>query len=170
MPELFTGLMAERLDKRCPLRVCEAAEGEVVRPGVIWLARCDWHMEIRAVSSAGSPPALHLSKGAPENHCRPSVDVLFRSAATIYGSGVVAVVLTGMGSDGLAGSCIVRSRGGAVLVQDQASSAVWGMPAAIANAGAAHRVLPLDAIAPEILRITSRAASFAAQELRNEAV
>jgi two-component system, chemotaxis family, protein-glutamate methylesterase/glutaminase len=170
MPELFTGMMAERLDQRCSLRVCEAAEGEVVRPGVIWLARGDWHMEIRAVSPAGSPPSLHLAQGAPENHCRPSVDVLFRSAAAVYGPGVLAVVLTGMGSDGLAGSRIVRSRGGTVLVQDQASSAVWGMPAAIAQAGIAHRVLPLDAIAHEILRITSRTVSFAAPALRNEAV
>jgi two-component system, chemotaxis family, protein-glutamate methylesterase/glutaminase len=170
MPELFTGLMADRLDERCPLRVREATEGDVVRPGVIWLARGDWHMEIRAVSSAGSFPTLHLAQGALENHCRPSVDVLFRSAAAVYGSGVLAVVLTGMGSDGLAGSRIVRSRGGAVLVQDQASSAVWGMPAAIAHAGIAHRVLPLDAIAPEILRITSRAASFAAPAMRNGAV
>jgi two-component system chemotaxis response regulator CheB len=164
MPELFTGLMAERLDQRCRLRVREAADGEIVRPGVIWLARGNWHLEICAASSPSSLPTLHLTQAALENHCRPSVDVLFRSAVSVYGPGVLAVVLTGMGSDGLAGSQIVRNHGGAVLVQDQVSSAVWGMPAAIAKAGIADRVLPLDAMGQEILRITSRA-SLAAQEL-----
>jgi two-component system chemotaxis response regulator CheB len=168
MPEVFTGLMAERLNQRCPLRVCEAAEGQAVRPGVIWLARGNWHLEVRAVPPPGSASTLHLTQGDPENHCRPSVDVLFRSAASVYGPGVLAVVLTGMGSDGLTGSRIVRSHGGTVLVQDKASSAIWGMPAVVANAGVAHRILPLDAIAPEILRITSRA--FSASLLREKAV
>lgn len=157
MPELFTGLMAERLDQRCRLRVCEAAEGEAVRPGTIWLARGNWHLEVQAASSPRLFPMLHLAQGAPENHCRLSVDVLFRSAAAVYGSGALAVVLTGMGSDGLAGSRVIRSHGGAILVQDEASSAVWGMPSAVANAGIAHRILPLGAVAPEILRIISRA-------------
>jgi two-component system chemotaxis response regulator CheB len=156
MPEAFTGLMAERLNQRCLLRVCEAAEGQVVHPGVIWLARGNWHLELRAASPPDSAITLHLTQGDPESHCRPSVDVLFRSAAGVYGPGVLAVVLTGMGCDGLEGSRIVRSHGGTVLVQDKASSAIWGMPAAVANAGVAHRVLPLDAIVPEILRITSR--------------
>ena len=157
MPEVFTALMAERLDQRCPLRVREAIEGEIVRPGVAWLARGNWHLEIRASLCSQPAPTLHLTQGAEENHCRPSVDVLFRSAASVYGPGVLAVVLTGMGCDGLAGCRIVRGNGGFVMVQDQTSSVVWGMPAAVANDGIAQRVLPLDAIAAEILRVTSRA-------------
>ncbi len=156
MPELFTGLLAKRLDQLCSLRAREAREGDAVLPGRISFARGNWHMEIISGSRASMPPTLHLHQGPPENHCRPAVDVLFRSAAAVYGSGVLAVVLTGMGSDGLAGSRIVRAQGGAVLAQDQATSAVWGMPAAVANAGLVQRVLPLNAIAPEILRLAGR--------------
>jgi two-component system chemotaxis response regulator CheB len=101
-------------------------------------------------------PTLRLTQGPLENHCRPAADVLFRSAARVYGSGVIAVVLTGMGSDGLNGCRIVREQGGSVLVQDQATSTVWGMPGAVANAGLANKILPLDAIAPEIVRIAAR--------------
>ena len=156
MPELFTRLFAERLNGRCPLAVGEAVEGSPVRPGTIHIARGNWHLEVMAAAHAGSAPTLHLSQGAPENHCRPAVDVLFRSAASVYGPGVLAVVLTGMGSDGAAGCRIIRNQGGSVLAQDQASSAVWGMPGAVANAGLAHKVLPLSAIAPEILRIAGQ--------------
>jgi two-component system, chemotaxis family, protein-glutamate methylesterase/glutaminase len=156
MSELFTGLMAERLDQRCPLRVCEATEGEVVCPGKIHLARGNWHLEVISAMSKGGRGALHLTQAPLENHCRPAVDVLFRSAANVFGPGVLAVVLTGMGSDGLAGSRAVRTHGGTVLVQDRASSTVWGMPAAVANEGIAHRVLPLHSLAGEILRLTGR--------------
>jgi two-component system chemotaxis response regulator CheB len=91
-----------------------------------------------------------------ENHCRPAVDVLFRSAVAVYGSAVLAVVLTGMGADGMQGSRVIRAGGGVVIAQDQASSIVWGMPGAVTNAGLAQRVLTLEAIAPEILRLCSR--------------
>jgi len=97
------------------------------------------------------------------------VDVLFRSAAAVYGAGVLAVVLTGMGSDGMLGCRMIREHGGAVMAQDQASSTVWGMPGAVANAGLAHRVLPLGDIAPEILRFLSRTHSEAT-ELRESMV
>jgi two-component system chemotaxis response regulator CheB len=93
------------------------------------------------------------------------VDVLFRSAAAVYGSAVLAVVLTGMGADGMLGSKAIRDGGGAVIAQDQASSIVWGMPGAVTNAGLAQRVLTLDAIGPEIVRLCSRARSEA-RELR----
>ena len=161
MPELFTKLFAERLDGRCKLRVREAAEGEPVRAGSILIARGNWHLEILAGSRGGAPPTMHLTQGPLENHCRPAVDVLFRTAAAVYGSGVLAVVLTGMGSDGMAGSRIVRGQGGAVLAQDQASSTVWGMPGAVTNAGLAHKVLPLNDVVPEILRLVSRTHSEA---------
>jgi two-component system chemotaxis response regulator CheB len=159
MPELFTSLLAERLNSRCPLRVCEAAEGAPVMAGSVYIARGNWHMEVLPAAGSSARPALHLTQGPLENHCRPAVDVLFRSAARVYGSGVLAVVLTGMGSDGLNGCRIIRQQGGGVLAQDQASSTVWGMPGAVANAGLAHRILSLNAIVPEILRITGRTAA-----------
>ena len=157
MPELFTRLFAERLNGRCKLRVREAADGDPVVPGTISIARGNWHLEVVASSLASAPPTLRLTQGPLENHCRPAVDVLFRSAAKVFGSGVLAVVLTGMGSDGLGGSRIIREQGGSVLVQDESSSTVWGMPGAVASAGLAHRVLTLNAIAPEILRIAALA-------------
>jgi two-component system chemotaxis response regulator CheB len=153
MPELFTGMLAERLNDRCQLPVCEAAEGTPVQPGVIYIARGNWHLQTVRSAQSGSRPSLHLSQTALQNHCRPSVDVLLDSATTVYGAGVLAVILTGMGSDGLAGCRTVRSLGGTVLAQDQPTSAVWGMPGAVAQAGLAHRVLPVDAIAAEILRL-----------------
>jgi len=155
MPELFTGLLAERLGIHCPLRVREAAEGIPVLPGSVYVARGNWHMQVLAPVRPGSAPMLHLHQGPMENHCRPAVDVLFRSVAAVYGSAGLAVVLTGMGSDGLAGSHLIRSQGGTVLAQDQASSVIWGMPGAVVQAGIAHQVLPLTRFVPEILRLVS---------------
>lgn len=169
MPELFTKVFAERLDSRCKLSVREAADGDQVRPGTISIARGNWHMEVLAAARAGSPHTLRLNQGPPENHCRPAVDVLFRSAAAVYGPGVLALVLTGMGSDGMLGCRIVRDHGGAVLAQDQASSTVWGMPGAVTNAGLAHKVLPLNDLVPEILRLVSRTHNEA-RELRESVV
>jgi two-component system, chemotaxis family, protein-glutamate methylesterase/glutaminase len=157
MPELFTRLLAERLGQRCSLRVSEAVEGDAVRPGAIAIARGNWHLEILSPSRAGQPATLHLTQAPLENHCRPAVDVLFRTAAAQFGSGVLAVVLTGMGSDGLAGSRLVRAQGGTVLVQDQATSVIWGMPGAVARAGLAQRILSLQDLAPELVRLASRA-------------
>jgi len=169
MPEVFTKLFAERLNGRCRLPVREAAEAEPIRPSTIYIAKGNWHMEIVSGSRMGNPNTLHLTQGPLENHCRPAVDVLFRTAAQVYGSGVLAVVLTGMGSDGMIGSRLIRENGGAVLAQDQASSTVWGMPGAVTNAGLAHKVLALNAIAPEILRLASRTHSEA-RELRESVV
>jgi len=173
MPEVFTALLAERLNGRCSLQVREAKEGDAVCPGIIYIARGNWHLELHpgvraTVSSAVRPqPTLHLSQGPLENHCRPAVDVLFRSAVEVYGSGVLGVVLTGMGSDGLIGCRMIRECGGSVLAQDQPTSTVWGMPGAVANAGLAHKVLPLDAIGPEICRIASRTPTDARGLLRS---
>ena len=169
MPELFTKLFAERLDGRCQLRVREAVEGDPVRAGTISIARGNWHMEVLSPARAGLPPTLHLAQGPLDNHCRPAADVLFRSVAAVYGSGTLAVVLTGMGSDGMAGCRVIREQGGAVLAQDQASSIVWGMPGAVANTGLANKVLSLNDIAPEILRLVSRTHSEA-RELRESVV
>jgi len=169
MPELFTKLFAERLNGRCPLAVREAVEGDPVRPGAIYIAKGNWHLEALAACRVGAPVTLHLDQGPLENHCRPAVDVLFRSAAQVWGSGVLAVVLTGMGADGLLGCRTIREHGGGVLAQDQATSAVWGMPGAVANAGLAHKVMALNSIAPEILRLAGRTHTEA-RELRESVV
>ncbi len=157
MPEVFTRLLAERLSHRCGLQVCEAAEGMAAMAGTVYIARGNWHMEAQAAARPGAPTTIHLTQAPPENHCRPAVDVLFRSVARAYGPGVLAVVLTGMGYDGLAGARVVLEHGGAVLAQDQATSTVWGMPGAVTQAGLAYKALPLPAIAPEILRVAGRA-------------
>jgi two-component system chemotaxis response regulator CheB len=173
MPELFTRLFAERLNGRCNLHVREASEADPIRAGNIYIARGNWHLEALAASVPNAPHTLHLNQGPLENHCRPAVDVLFRSLARVYGSGVLAVVLTGMGSDGMHGCRLIREQGGCILAQDEASSTVWGMPGAVTGAGLAHKVLPLDAIAPEILRIASRPrgdARLAALDLCRKAV
>ena len=157
MPELFTRLLAERLNGRCGLPVREAVEGEPVRPGTVYIAKGNWHMQVLSGASASSPATLRLGQGPPENHCRPAVDVLFRSMASVYGSKALVVVLTGMGCDGMLGCRAVREAGGSVLAQDQATSTVWGMPGAVAQAGLAQKVLPLDNIAGEIVRMAGRA-------------
>jgi len=154
MPEMFTQLLAERLDRSCKLRVVEASEGMAIVPGRVVIARGNWHMEV--IPRSAQEPALHLLQSPPENHCRPAVDVLFRSAAAVYGAGVLGVVLTGMGSDGLEGARAITRRGGLILAQDEATSAVWGMPGAVARAGLAQRVLPLDLVAAEVIRIAGR--------------
>lgn len=155
MPEIFTSLFAERLGRQCRPRVREAAEGMPVLPGNVYLARGNWHMEVLPAAH-NAVPTLHLTQGPMENHCRPAVDVLFRSVAAAYGAASLALVLTGMGSDGLAGSRVIRSRGGCILAQDQATSVIWGMPGAVVQAGLAQRVLPLTGILPEILRLVSK--------------
>lgn len=156
MPQLFTALLAERLDRECALTVREAASAMLPEPGTVSIARGDWHLEFaRRPFDRGH--MFRLSQAAPEHYCRPSVDTLFRSAAQVYGDAVIGVVLTGMGSDGLEGCKAIRSAGGRILVQDSATSAVWGMPGAVAEAGLAHRILTLSAIAGELVRLSSLA-------------
>jgi two-component system, chemotaxis family, protein-glutamate methylesterase/glutaminase len=153
MPPLFTRLLAERLNATCQLRVEEASQGQAVEAGKILIAPGDFHMNV--ASSVGRVWVC-LDQSPRQNSCRPAVDVLFASAAELYGGAVLAVILTGMGQDGLHGVEVLRTRGARILVQDQASSVVWGMPGAVANAGLADRVLPLGEIVPEVLRITGR--------------
>ena len=175
MPELFTRLLAERLNSRSRLNVQEAASGEPVRAGNVYIAQGARHMEVAVqppasgFSADGPAAVVRFTQEEPVNHCRPSVDILFRSAVSVYGPRILAVVLTGMGYDGLAGSRLIRERGGTVLAQDQATSAVWGMPGAVAQAGLANRVLPLNAISSEILRLAGRG-QREAFELRESAV
>ena len=156
MPKLFTGALAERLDKCCALRVEQGYDGAAICPGTIWLAPGDVHMEVAPRKTmagevdgcaGGRGGRVRLHHQAPLNHCRPSVDYLFLSAARMYGAGTLALVMTGMGADGLDGARAVHEGGGVVLAQDEATSAVWGMPGRVAEAGIANATLPLSAIA-----------------------
>lgn len=154
MPPLFTKRLAERLDGNCQIRVAEGFSGAILQPGQAWIAPGDFHA---IVEREGTRVRLRTHQEPPENSCRPAVDVLFRSVAKTYGAGTLAVVLTGMGQDGLHGCQCIREAGGQVLVQDEASSVVWGMPGMVANAGLADRVLPLPQLASEIIhRLGSR--------------
>jgi two-component system, chemotaxis family, protein-glutamate methylesterase/glutaminase len=149
MPPVFTRQFAQRLDRLSPLRVVEASDGSPLLPGTVHLAPGDHHLVIRG-GARGLYTGLH--QGPPENFCRPAVDPLFRSAVAAYDGAVLAVVLTGMGSDGRNGAGEIRAAGGTVVVQDQASSVVWGMPGAISQAGFADEILPLDRIPEAITR------------------
>jgi two-component system, chemotaxis family, protein-glutamate methylesterase/glutaminase len=155
MPPLFTRLLAERLNKQSAISVHEGAKGEVLKAGHVWIAPGDYHMR---VARAEESVRLSMNQEPPQNSCRPSVDVLFESVAEVYGANALAVVLTGMGSDGLRGAERIREAGGQVIVQDEASSVVWGMPGAVATAGLAEGVYPLNQIAGELERRTNRLA------------
>jgi two-component system chemotaxis response regulator CheB len=149
MPKLFTGELAERLNRICALRVREACHGAEIRPGTIWIAPGDAHME---VCEAARNSVVRLHQGRPLNSCKPSADYLFDSAANLYGAGVLALVMTGMGSDGLNGARHVHEAGGVVLTQDRDTSAVWGMPGRVVQAGISREPLPLGALAGELTR------------------
>jgi two-component system chemotaxis response regulator CheB len=149
MPPMFTRLLAERLSAQYALRVQEGCSGGVLQPGRAWIAPGDYHL---SVVRNGTQVRLLVHQDPPENSCRPAVDVLLRSVARAFGPNALAVILTGMGQDGLRGCEAVREAGGQILAQDEATSVVWGMPGYVARAGLADRVLPLSLIADEILR------------------
>lgn len=148
MPKLFTAILAEHLSK-LGMPAAEAKEGEPLRPGRIYLAPGDFHMTLRTANGVIS---AHIDQSPPVNFCRPAVDPLFNSCAKVAGNGVLAVVLTGMGHDGRDGARTIREAGGQVIAQDQASSVVWGMPGAVAEAGLADQILSLKDIGPELSR------------------
>ncbi len=153
MPPVFTAQLAERLDRLSPLSVREATDGETLQAGHVLIAPGDHHLRL---SRRGDRARAQLDQGPRENFCRPAADPLLTSAAAGFGAGVVAVVLTGMGQDGLLGCRAVVDAGGRVVVQDEATSVVWGMPGAVAGAGLAHDVLPLDQIASRLVTLCSR--------------
>jgi two-component system, chemotaxis family, protein-glutamate methylesterase/glutaminase len=144
MPALFARLFAERLDRSSPLTVCEASDGQILHDGQIYVAPGEQHL---TVHRDGTDVKVRLTKEPPENYCRPSVDVMFRSVASTFGGGVLACVLTGMGRDGALGAAHIHAAGGHIVVQDEASSVVWGMPGAVVAAGLADEVVPLNRIA-----------------------
>jgi two-component system chemotaxis response regulator CheB len=153
MPPLFTKLLAERLQAHSRFEVVEATNGMPLKPGRMIIAPGDYHMRLHR---SGPEVVVHLDQGPRENSCRPAVDVLFRSVAEVYAGGVVGVILTGMGQDGLHGMEQLKGKGAYIIAQDQASSVVWGMPGAVVEAGLADSVLDLRAVVPEILRQVSR--------------
>ncbi len=159
MPPVFTRQLAARLDRLGPATVVEASEGEVLKPGTVYIAAGDHHLE---VSRSAGQLRTHLTDAPPVNFCRPAVDVLFRSAVRELGGQLLALVLTGMGADGRTGCEDVVAAGGTVLVQDEPTSVVWGMPGAVAAAGLAHRVLPLGEVAPTLESVLARAGRPAA--------
>ena len=149
MPPLFTRLLADRLNALGRLQVREGKPGEKLQRGQIWIAPGDFHM---VVARKGPDFVLGLNHDPQENSCRPAVDVLFRSVAESYGANVLAVVLTGMGADGTRGASAIRNAGGEVIVQDEASSVVWGMPGNVVAASLTDSIYPLAGIAPELVR------------------
>jgi two-component system, chemotaxis family, protein-glutamate methylesterase/glutaminase len=158
MPPLFTRLLAERLNGLTSLKVQEGREGQRLERGQVWLAPGDHHM---TVSRRSNELRLGINHSPQENSCRPSVDVLFRSVAQACGANVLGVVLTGMGTDGTLGSAVIREAGAEIIVQDEASSVVWGMPGSVVAAGLADHIYALDCIAPEIVRRVSTPRAFA---------
>jgi two-component system chemotaxis response regulator CheB len=153
MPPVFTKLFAERLNTVCRLRVREAVGGEAIRAGQVWIAPGDFHL---ALTREGPQVRLLTHQGPLENSCRPAVDVLFRSAALTYGSGVLAVVMTGMGQDGLKGCQAVSQAGGQLVVQDPNTCIIGSMPRAVIQAGLSPQVVPLQELGAEIVRRATR--------------
>jgi two-component system, chemotaxis family, protein-glutamate methylesterase/glutaminase len=154
MPPVFTKLFAARLDSLSPLSIREAIAGEQIRAGQVWVAPGDYHL---ALNRDGPLVKLMTHRGPLENSCRPAVDVLFRSAASAYGAGVLAVVMTGMGQDGLKGCQAVSQAGGRIMIQDPETCVVGSMPQAVLNAGLAHQVVPLKKLGSEIIRRVTEA-------------
>jgi two-component system chemotaxis response regulator CheB len=150
MPPTFTTVLAEHLRRVSGRGAHEAEDGEAVLAGSVYLAPGGHHMR---VVRDGDVVKIALDDDPPINFCRPSVDPLFSSATTVWGAGVLAVVLTGMGTDGTRGAADIVAAGGSVIAQDEASSVVWGMPRSVAQAGLCSAVLPLDQIAGKVLRL-----------------
>lgn len=152
MPPTFTAILAEHLTKASGRRAAEGAHGEPLMPGRIYVAPGGKHM---VIAKDGGDTVVHLNDLPPVNFCKPAVDPLFQSAVPIFGAAILSVVLTGMGHDGAAGAKAISQSGGSVIAQDEDSSVVWGMPGAVAQAGAASEILPLGEIGAKIMRILS---------------
>jgi two-component system chemotaxis response regulator CheB len=145
MPPTFTAILAESLGRMSGLQCVEADTGMMLARRCVYVAPGNYHMTLKG---RGGP--IELNQLPPENFCRPAVDPMFRSVAAAYGPAALAVVLTGMGSDGREGARAIVNAGGTVIAQDEDSSVVWGMPGAVAHAGLASAILPLVSIGAEI--------------------
>lgn len=149
MPPTFTGILAEHIAKASGRPAAEGKDGEPIVAGRIYVAPGGHHMLVQG----GPEPRIRLDDGPPVNFCRPAVDPLFSTAASVYGPATLALVLTGMGQDGANGARTIATAGGTVLAQDEATSVVWGMPGATAKAGVCSAVLPLDQIAGRVSQL-----------------
>lgn len=149
MPPIFTAVFAEHIQARCGLRAREPFDGEQFQPGVVYVAPGGRHLRVRR--TPGGAIVAHIADDPPVNFCRPSVDVTFTDASRLYGASALGLILTGMGHDGLEGCRALSAAGALIAVQDEASSAVWGMPGSVARAGLAKAVMPLDRIAPAVV-------------------
>lgn len=150
MPPMFTTILAEHMGRISDGRAREAVHGEPVKPGHIYIAPGGKHMIVERKSSVAS---IILDDGPPVHFCKPSVDPFFNSAAAAFGSSLLGVILTGMGVDGAAGVNVIAGAGGAAIAQDEKTSVVWGMPGAAAHTGQCSAVLPIDDIAPRIIKL-----------------
>ncbi len=153
MPATFTTILAEHITRLSGWNAAEGKDGEVIQSGRVYIAPGDFHM---VVEVQGTNKVIRLNKNPPENFCRPAVDPMFRSIAQAYGKRVLAVVLTGMGQDGMKGGQVLVQGGATMIAQDEATSVVWGMPGAVATAGICSAVLPLPEVAPYILKVSQR--------------
>jgi two-component system chemotaxis response regulator CheB len=153
MPEKFTAMYAQRLDKICAVEVREARDGDRLERGVVLIAPGGRHMQLRM---SGGQYFVAVMDGPPVNRHKPSVDVLFRSAAECAGKDALAIILTGMGDDGARGMKLLHDRGARTIAQNEASCVVFGMPKEAIKLGAADEVLPLDQVAGAILRFDAR--------------
>ncbi|WP_226346433.1 protein-glutamate methylesterase/protein-glutamine glutaminase [Agilicoccus flavus] len=160
MPPVFTQLFGQRLDAKARLKVSEAANGDVLMPGKLLIAPGDFHMRF---VRRGGHVSVALDKGPQENYCRPAADPMFRSVTEVYGGNVLALIMTGMGSDGFRGAEHVVHAGGSLVVQDEATSVVWGMPGAAVAAGLPCEIVPLGRLADTIAaKVSGRASASAA--------
>jgi len=156
MPATFTTLLAEHIERATGVPCAEGKEGEAVNSGRIYLAPGNYHM---VLEREGAGSVIRLNQNPPENFCRPAVDPMLRSLARIYGSSLLTIILTGMGSDGQKGAVEVVQAGGTVIAQDEATSVVWGMPGAVATSGLCSAVLPLKEIGPSVRKLVMRSAA-----------
>lgn len=152
MPATFTKILAEHINKMTGWQCQEGADGTVVEAGKVYLAPGDYHM---VVENKGVNKVIRLNQDPPENFCRPAVDPMLRSVCAAYGSKVLTIILTGMGSDGMKGGKVVVETGGDVIAQDEKTSVVWGMPGAAAQAGICSAILALEDIPPHVIKVAS---------------
>ncbi|MFQ5716745.1 MAG: chemotaxis response regulator protein-glutamate methylesterase [Nitrospinales bacterium] len=149
MPPFFTKLLAERLDTKSQVSISEGRSGEQLQPGAAYIAPGDYHMVLE--KNGNGVLQIQTNQNPPENSCRPAVDVLFRSVAKFFGPHCLGIILTGMGQDGLIGCEHIKETGGQIVVQDEETSVVWGMPGFVARSGLAEKIIPLPQMQREIV-------------------
>lgn len=151
MPPTFTTMLATHISRLCGVTAVEAEDGMPVLRGRVHIAPGNYHMTITQTKAT---PVIRLNQDPPQNYCRPSVDPMLSSLVALYGSAVFVAILTGMGQDGLRGCREVIAAGGTVIAQDQATSVVWGMPGAVANAGLCSAIVPITEIGPRLKKLS----------------